>query len=38
MAVSVDKFNWLLEMYPKTKEAITELCILKREIMLHYME
>ena len=25
-------------MYPKTSEALKELCLLKREITLHYME
>ena len=38
MGVYKEVFFNLLEMYPKTQEALQELCLLKREIMLHYME
>ena len=36
--VSIDVFESLCELYPKTAAALRELCVLKREIYLHYME
>jgi len=38
MAVNVDLFNHLMELYPKTAEAMKELAVIKREVLLHYME
>ena len=38
MGVRKETYYNLLEMYPNTREALQELCLLKREIMLHYME
>lgn len=38
MAVNVDLFNHLMELYPKTAEAMKEMAVIKREVLLHYME
>lgn len=38
--MSVDKqvFTDLLELYPRTKESLPDVFLLKREIMLHYRD
>ena len=38
MYIPRDVFTKLLELYPKTKARLQEVCFLKREIMLHYTE
>lgn len=38
MAVAVDVWDRLCELYPKTKDAWREFALLKREVILHYME
>ena len=37
MAVAVDEWDRLCELYPETKEAWREFALLKREVILHYM-
>ena len=38
MAVKVDIWDRLCELYPKSKEAWKDFALLKREAILHYME
>ena len=37
MAVTVDDWDNVCELYPKSNSACKEMAILKREIILHYM-
>ena len=38
MAVGVDVYENILELYPETRAALKDFALLKREIILHYME
>ena len=38
MQVKSEKFHYLCELYPKTSEKLKELALIKREIVLHYMD
>jgi len=38
MCVNIGIWENLCELYPETAEILRELALLKREIMLHYME
>ena len=38
MCVDQDVWHRICEMYPKSSEALKQAALLKREIILHYME
>ena len=38
MQVKSEKFNYLCELYPKTSQKLKDLALIKREIVLHYMD
>ena len=38
MQVKAEKFHYLCELYPKTLQKLKDLALIKREIVLHYMD